>query len=250
MSLYVLITGFGPPHWEHKLTLLENNLKTITAHPWTKCTIEIAQYASPRDYKIPTHLLDTYHATVHYAPGIVGEFIKRHAYQPEYDYILLLLDDVELINIDFPTALRYLKDFHLDVISPSLTSDSKYQYPYMQTEKINFDLKLTNVCEYFCMLFTIHGFLPYYNAITLDNPWMWGLDLILGKHLYMTVGIANHMHMKHWYKGESYQHQPDHNPYTQFLAYIARYNETPETLATQHAVRYYLYDALKPPSSP
>lgn len=245
MALYVLITGFGPPHWDHKLQILENNLQKITNYPWTTCDIHLCQYVSPRDYQIPKSLQDQYRLTIHYNPGIVGEFILKHA-QPEtlthYDYVLLLLDDIELQDFHIPTLLKYIHQFNLDIISPSLTQDSKYQYDYLLSTNYTFHLKITNVCEYFCMLFKRESFTNYYNAILPENPWMWGLDLILHKHLKLNVGIANQILMKHWYKNDSYASRTDFNPAEGFHKQIKLYNETPDSLAMQKAVRYFVVD--------
>jgi len=240
--LFVLISGFGPPHWEHKLAILKNNLTKITSFPWEKIKITICQYADPEEYKIPEELLQEYPVSVVYEKGIVGEFIKRHA-SPEairgFDYVLLLLDDIELIHMDFAKAIQYQQELLLDIVSPSLTTDSKIQYTYMLQEHRPFDVKITNVCEYFCMLFPASSYPSYYRHIDLENPWMWALDLILHKHLGLRVGILNHYCMKHWYKTESYGMCPDIDPLLCFHRYIKRYGETAEGLAGQKAVRGY-----------
>lgn len=245
MSLYVLITGFGPPHWEHKIKILENNINKIQSYPWTKLNITICQYVSHEEYQIPEDLINKYNLDVIYQPGIVGQFIKRHA-KPEnikeFDYLLLLLDDIELINIDFAKMIKYQAEFNLDIISPSLTRDSKFQYPYLLQDTHNYHLKITNVCEYFCMFFKKEHFHTYYEYIYDDNPWMWGLDLILVKHLGLKIAVLNQMAMKHWYKNESYSSRPDVNPAEGFHRFISRFNETPDSLATQVAVKYFIVD--------
>jgi hypothetical protein len=241
----VLITGFGPPHWNHKLEILETNLEKITKHPWTDINIKVCQYASPRDYHIPESLIEKYKLDVIYEPGIVGDFIRKHANPVNiinYDYLLLLLDDIELIDIDFNKLIKYQKEFNLDILSPCLTVDSKFQYPYLLHEPVNYQLKLTNVCEYFCMFFKTSLFDKYYNYIYEDNPWMWGLDLVLGKHLGLKIGIVNSMQMKHWYKNESYNDRLDVNPAEGFHRFINRFNETPDSLALQRSVNYYIVD--------
>lgn len=243
MSLYVLITGFGPPHLEHKLQILENNLEKIAHYPWTKLTIKIAQYISPDLFKIPETLIAKYSLEIIYEPGIVGEFIKRHAHPSVlqgYDYLLLLLDDVELQNIDFTKVIQYQKDLYLDVLSPVMSHDSKYQYQYMRKDNTNADIKVVTVCEYFCMFFPVDCFPIYYQHITLDNPWMWGLDLVLYKHLKLNIGLMNQFTMKHWYKSEAYALRPDADPVTGFHTCIARYGETPISLSEQKAVRYFV----------
>jgi hypothetical protein len=251
MALFVLITGFGNPHWEHKLTILENNLKKITAYPWAYVDITICQFEDPNKYKIPQVLIDTYKLNIKYEAGIVGHFIKRWANPVTlkgYDYVLLLLDDIELINMDFKKLLSYQKEFGLDILSPCLTLDSKYQYKYLlHMPSSNVNLKIASVCEYFCMFFPISSFSKYYEHVHEDNPWMWGLDLVLHKHLGMKIGILNTMQMKHWYKSESYELRPDADPAEGYHRCIKRYGETPDSLANQIAIRYYIIETPIPP---
>ena len=244
-SLFVLITGFGPPHWEHKMQILESNLEKICSYKWERITIKVCQYVSPRAYNLPATLLEKYPTLeVIYETGIVGEFIKRHANPVQlapYDYVLLLLDDVELINIDFEKVIQYQKDLKLDIVSPTMTPDSKYQYPYLLQDNNPAQVKVTSVCEYFCMFFPLPSFRIYYQHITLDNPWMWGLDLVLHKHVGLTIGLLNEYTMKHWYKSECYAVRPDVNPAEGFHRCISRYGETADRLAEQRAVRYVVY---------
>ena len=251
MALFVLITGFGNPHWEHKVSILENNLKKITAYPWNYVDITICQYEDPNRYQIPKNLIDTYKLTIKYEKGIVGQFIKKWANPISlkgYEYVLLLLDDIELVNIDFEKLLTYQKEFNLDIATPCLTLDSKYQYSYLlHMPSPNLSLKIANVCEYFCMFFPLSSFATYYEHIYEDNPWMWGLDLVLYKHIGMKVGLLNNFQMKHWYKSEAYELRPDVDPAEGYHHFIKRYGETPDSLANQLAIRYYIIDPSIPP---
>lgn len=246
MSLFVLVSGFGEPHWDHKLKILENNLEKICSYPWTKLTIRICQYMKPEAYKIPLELFQKYPMIeVVCEGGIVGQFIKRNGdpeHLKEYDYVLLLLDDVELLNIDFSVILKYQKDHQLDIISPCLSLDSKYQYKYLLHEPYTFDIKIASVCEYFCMFFEMEKYKRYYEHIHLDNPWMWGIDLIIEKHLHMKVGLLNKMLMKHWYKSECYALRPDADPVKGYENCINRYNETSDELCKQAPIKYYIID--------
>lgn len=254
-SLYVLISGFGVPHWDHKVAILKNNLEKIYDETiWKNIHVCICQYSDPNLYQIPNELKDTYSIEIIYEKGIVGEFIHRYASPSRivgYDYILCLLDDIELQQIKWDTMIRYVKDLDFDLLSPSLSLDSKHQYKYMLHEPYNLSsIKVTSCCEYFCIFANTKKFKKYYDHIDINNPWMWGLDLILKKHLGLKVGVVNTMIMKHWYKNESYQDCPLVNPMIGYDAIVAKYGETKEALANQTAVLYYIVDPTnisKPP---
>lgn len=245
-SLYVLITGFGAPHYEHKVDILRNNLKKIHEYPWKKVDICIYQYSDSDKYRIPIDLMVEYNINVIYQPGIVGQFLKQGVVAEkikEYDYILTLLDDVELMNPKWDTMIDYIKEFQFDLLSPCLTQDSKYQYEYMRyDEKLPVGLKVTPCCEYFCFFADTQRFQSYWMALEDKNPWMWGLDLILRKHLNIRVAIVTWFQMKHWYKNESYQDRPDVNPVEGFKYMMEKYNETADSLAQQCPIMYYIVD--------
>lgn len=254
-TLYVLISGFGTPHWEHKVEILKNNLEKIhDSNIWKKVHICICQYSDPQLCQIPNELKDKYSIEVIYEKGIVGEFIHRYASSDRisnYDYILCLLDDIELQQINWNLLTHYVKALEFDLLSPALSRDSKYQYSYMLHEPYNLSsIKVTSCCEYFCIFANTRNFKKYYEHVDPKNPWMWGLDLILTKHLGLKVGVVNTMIMKHWYKNESYHDRPDVSPMIGYDAIIEKYGETKEALAEQQAVLYYIVDPTniaKPP---
>jgi len=246
-SLYVLVTGFGLPHWDHKVSILKKNLHTIHQHPWKNIKITICQYTPRETHCIPKELIEQYNLNIIYEPGIVGEFMYHYA-KPEviaeYDYILTILDDIELLSFHWGKALQYINDFDLDILSPSLSRDSKFQYPYMlQDTDNNYSLKITTCCEYFCFLAKTTKFKKYYQHLDLENPWMWGIDLILRKHAGLTVAVLNCMVMKHWYKNESYSTALA-NPVKGFEKCMLKYNENADDLAKQIPIVYIIFDPM------
>lgn len=254
-SLYVLISGFGTPHWDHKVAILKNNLERIhDMTVWKKIKVCICQYSDPLIYQLPNEWMELYDIEIIYEKGIVGEFIHRYATPSRiagYDYILCLLDDIELQQIQWDPMIRYVKDLDFDLLSPSLSLDSKHQYKYMLHEPYNLStIKVTSCCEYFCIFASTRNFKKYYDHVDPNYPWMWGLDLILKKYLGLKVGVVNTMVMKHWYKNESYQDCPNIQPMIGYDAIVAKYGETKEALAEQSAVLYYIVDPTniaKPP---
>ena len=100
-------------------------------------------------------------------------------------------------------------------------------------------LCITTVLEYFCYFMRPTSYQKYYHHINGErNPWMWGLDMLLHRHIHLKLGIINHMTMKHWYKNESYKYRPDANPGDGYNYIIERYNETSDSLANQCAILY------------
>lgn len=240
-KLFVLVPGFGSPNAEHKLEILRSNLSKIRSHSWTVCHIVICAY----DQTVFPDLVEyDPNITVVRGPGIVGQFIKKHAPPSKvgsYDYCMLLLDDVELIDNWSWQQILYLKNtFHLNIVSPSLTATSKYEYSYMLESQNSTKLKITSACEMFCYVMDTMSYQVYYNFITDENPWLWGIDLVVHKHIGFTIGLLNKITMHHHYKGTCYDKFPDVQPYERFLNFLKQFNETPTTLAALPAVNYWI----------
>ncbi len=241
-SIHVFISGFGSPHLEHKLQILRSNMAIIERHPWGKIQYTICCYD------------DSDLSSIEMLPNvriirdklIVGQFLKKYLVpytaDTHYTYLLCMLDDIELHNdVDFEYLIHYTKMFNINLLSPSMTHNSKYQFPYIlhETQLTMPCIKITAALEYFCYFTTPSSYADYYIHISADkNPWMWGLDMLLYKHCGLTLGIANHMTMTHWYKNESYPHRPDANPCDGYNYVLERYNETTDSLANQPSVLY------------
>jgi hypothetical protein len=67
---------------------------------------------------------------------------------------------------------------------------------------------------------------------------MWGLDMLLYKHIDLKLGIVNHMTMKHWYKNENYSTRTDVNPCDGYNYILDKYKETTDALANQPSILY------------
>ena len=265
MSLFVIVPGFGAPHIEKKREILKSNLAILRSHPWTSLEVVVCAYdtqESTHDTHVSTH--DT-HVSTHdthvstydsqestpirwiHEKGVVGDFIRRHA-NPTTDYVMILLDDVELQpDVNFTQLLAFQRQFQFDILSPTLTRKSKYQFEYMRTNPFEpYDIKVTACCECFCLFFPIHAYQKYRALLSPENPWLWGLDMMLWKVFGFKIGMLNRMTMMHHYKGESYAaHLP--NPAEGYQYEIKKYNVNNDDLVNQPAEHYWI---TKNPAEP
>jgi len=249
MSLFIIIPGFGGPNVPHKISILENNLRILNASQ-LEIHIRICVYDRYYFTILPEYLLNNTKITWIYNKGVVGEHIINHA-KPNLDipkdtkYIMILLDDVELQeNVNISKMIHYIEDFNLDILSPSLTHDSKFQFQYMLhvSEKCA-DIIITSACEMFCYIMPYASYSnKYFSQIEKDNPWMWGMDMMLYKYFNIKVGIANNMQMKHHYKGISYTTPSLPDPFIGQTYLFKKYNTSMEELSKQKAVRYIIQE--------
>lgn len=245
-SLHVFVSGFGSPHIEEKIRILWNNMSNINRYKWSKIQYTICCYDNSDMTQFEKHS----NITIIRDRLIVGQYIQKYLVpgteSTSYDYILCILDDIELQNdIDWGKIIHYSRYFQIDIISPSMTLDSKYQFIYMLHDKNHSTncIKITAALEYFCYFMTSESYNKYYPHVDGNrNPWMWGLDMVLNKHLCLRLGIINHMTMKHWYKNESYSLHPETNPCDGYNYVLKKYNDTTDGLAMQKSIFYIIYD--------
>lgn len=256
-GLFVLIPGFGSPHLEHKLQILKNNVAalndllalgvferialTICVYEPGFCLPELTEWMSPR-----TAL------QVIYEPGIVGQFMHRHA-DPEglnilrMSHCLVLLDDVELTHS--PTApfpwLKMINDYdrlHLNLLSPTMTHDSKCLFPYLlQRNAVADRVAITSAAEMFCYYMDAATWSRYYAELSPEHPWLWGIDLVLTKHLGFRVGLAHYATFRHHYQTVPTDNADTRARFKAMEDYLATYGETQASLATQPAVLEDIY---------
>ena len=162
------------------------------------------------------------------------------------EYILILLDDVELREtVNFDKMLKYMSDFDFDILSPSLTHNSKYQFNYMlQIPTTDDTLLMTNACELFCYFMKYSSYMSkYFPMIETENPWLWGMDMMLYHYFHLKVGIMNSMTMMHHYKNEAYQSDSSlPNPFIGQKHLFTKYNTSMDELSKQKAIRYIIYE--------
>jgi hypothetical protein len=251
-SLFVIVPGFGNPHIQEKIRILESNLQRIRTFPWTQVCIRVCVYDNHAMPNIPTHLRQDPDIEWICTSGIVGQFI--HQYAPPnvvatFDYCMILLDDIELqSNVDFAHLMDVHQLFQLDMYAPSMTLDSKYQFEYMLTQPTQpYLMKVVPACEAFCYFIPSQHYARYYQHIDpQQNPWLWGMDMCMYKCLEIRVGILNTMTMKHYYKNECYHLRPDASPCEGYEFVLRKHGVTSEELAEQPAVMYYIVENARP----
>lgn len=242
-SLFVIIPGFGRPNADIKNQILSLNLSKICSYKWDKLKIRICAYD---DTSLTLSTDYDEHVEIMRTPGVPGDFLKAFATADDvaaYDYVLILYDDILLLpNLDIGKMIELKEFFRLDVMSPSLSLDSEHVYKYMLTNPNGgYDLKITPCCELFCYLINREAYKKYYEHIDCqNNPWLWGLDLIVGCKIGLRIGIMNTMNMKHFFALTCYKNCPDRDPQEGFNFTLKKYDVTVEQLAQQPEALFYI----------
>jgi 3,5-epimerase/4-reductase len=200
MNFLLVIPGYGGKEWKQKSDYINssiNKLKT-TAPENSKFTIKIFNYdSSPNNFNFGEFEEKK-------EPGILGEFIYKYI-KPDlvkkFDYVILMLDDIILQdNFNLTKALHILKSNNLDLISPSLTTDSIHSHieTLIDSDYKNNKNKIGRVCnfiEFFLYIIPSTSYEKYYSLFNQNTKWMWGMDFCMDNLLKMC--ILDNMNMKH-----------------------------------------------------
>jgi len=256
-SLFVLVPGWGAPHLAEKTEILAKNIARISSYPWSSVSVRVCVYDSAPEARLdPCEIREAFGAAqnviteVFYESGAPGDFVRRFA-SPEdpvvssADYALLLLDDVELQpDTDFAELLRYQREFGPAIVSPTLTRDSLHVFPHMLSGAAAAAgvaapgaAVVTPVCEFFAYFMDTETTLPRYHAfLDRENPWMWGMDLVLHRRMGIKAILAGRATMRHHFKGSGAAPET----FAARRAYLAKHGETEESAARQAAFLYSL----------
>jgi hypothetical protein len=206
-NILVIIPGVGDPYFPVKKDILTKNINIIKK-----------TFSGNIDFKIFNYSDNTFPAEIPVIKekGIIGEYLYKYitpSLVKDYNYILVLLDDIELVegyNID--NMIFMLEELSLDIISPSLTSNSKYTWEFMlENNNYKNKLRIVNFCECFCYLMSQESYIKYYSLLDKETYWLWGIDMVL-YNMGFKMGIYNEYKINHHFKSESYYpHLP--NPF-------------------------------------
>lgn len=219
--LRVIVPGFGSPALDLKTRLLRQNLESIRASgAFSAVDVQVMQYdAAP-------HPLDGV-TTIHRPGAKLGTFLADACAPSQlapHDLVLLILDDIEILGQPWRAMVRALE--YCDVVSPTLSDDSKCVYPYMRRDPGgDDDLRIGPACEFFCYLMKPDAYATWHAHVSTDNPWCWGLDLVIGQPLGTGMGLRvsrmPRVEMRHHLAGTAYA--ADDTPMQDCLRYLRKH---------------------------
>jgi hypothetical protein len=94
------------------------------------------------------------------------------------------MDDVKIFDMKLREMIRIKERLNISVISPKIINST---YTYMH---IHNDVTINNFLEIYLLLLNPSDFNHFIGLYTIDNRWMWGIDLLFG-HFNIKAGVAN-----------------------------------------------------------
>jgi hypothetical protein len=190
------VAALGSNNLDKKLAILYNNLNYIHNDIQTDFDVIINCYDN---YDVINNYMTQFkfisNKMFHNKSGVLTELFLTNPYNhmlKDYDYILFILDDVEIQNVNINNMIAVKKKYNIEIISPGVIN-ATHKFMYSHNNKI---LTINNALEVFCLLLSYNDFVRFLSMHTIKNKWMWGADFLFG-HYNIKAGVYFDNYVKH-----------------------------------------------------
>lgn len=192
MRLLYYIACIGNPDLDIKTEILISNLNYIYSDIQCSFDVCINCYETDKSkcanlYGILDGLDFIQYYYVYVKAGVLTELFLTNPHNKlvdNYDYILFLMDDVKIFDMKLREMIRIKELLNISVISPKIINST---YTYMHLHN---DVTINNFLEIYLLLLTPSDFNRFIGLYTMENKWMWGIDLLFG-HFNIKAGVVN-----------------------------------------------------------
>jgi len=207
MRILYYLAAFGGDTDNIKYNILQYNLEYIYKNIECKFSIIINFYDNNnKNVKEKIRKLEFLEHIYFYDKiGVLTELFLTCPYNniiKLYDYVLFILDDVKIINLDIYELIKIKKTYDIIILSPKVINSS---HAFMNNEDENL-LTINNILEIYCILLTPHEFKTFCNIHTIQNKWMWGVDHLFG-YYKISAGIIYKYCVSHELPSKSNQNE-------------------------------------------
>jgi hypothetical protein len=196
MKFVYYLAAIGHRGLAVKLNILEKNLNYIHSLLNTNFDIVVNCYNSEDvvyNFVQQFPFLST--KMFHNKPGVLTELFLTNPYNAtlsNYDYILFMLDDVEIQELNLREMINIKEKYQIDILSPKvINSTHSFMNSYANTT-----LTINNALEVYCLLLKYKDFQRFLSIHTIENKWMWGADFLFG-YYNIKAGVYNNSSVKH-----------------------------------------------------
>jgi hypothetical protein len=218
MSSRILVcwTGLGEGNLAEKEQWIAENLQIIEATKGDNVVEYLAFSYNNKVVKLPDLI------KVIYRKGIVFQYMFEELIpeqlREKYDYVLLLLDDINLhTSFSLDEYIQIYKRNNLNVLQCALDARTKLSHKWMLVDPLREIGRVTNMAEYFIYLMDMDSYEKYYKTfLSKYTFWGWGIDLNLWNVGKLRVGILDKWPIWHRILGSSYSSSTK-NPYWELI---------------------------------
>lgn len=196
MRFVYYLAAIGHRGLEVKLNILAKNLNYIYSLLNTNFDIVVNSYNSEDVvYNFVQQFTFLNKKMFHNKPGVLTELFltnPHNASLSNYDYILFMLDDVEIQELNLQEMINIKEKYNIEILSPKVINST---HAFMNSYA-NHILTINNALEVYCLLLKYKDFQRFLSIHTVENKWMWGADFLFG-YFNIKAGVYNRSSVKH-----------------------------------------------------
>lgn len=195
MNILYYLPAIGNNNIDKKHEILLHNLNYIYNNIQKKFSISINFYTVSEEIKDSIkslHFIENIY--IYEKSGVLSELFltnPHNEYIHLYDYILFVLDDVKIINMDIQRMIDIKNKYSIEIFSPKILNST---HSFMNS---NNKLTINNFLEIYLLLLTPADFIKYCSINTIENKWLWAVDFLFGyyniKSCVINDFVAQHM---------------------------------------------------------
>jgi len=192
MRLLYYIACIGNPDLDIKTEILISNLKYI--YDDIQCNFDVCINCYETDEGTYTNLISTVNGLgfidkcyCYVKAGVLTEVFLTNPHNKivdHYDYIMFIMDDVKIFDMKLHEMIRIKELLNIRIISPKIIN-STHAFMYIHN-----DVTINNFLEVYLLMLTPGDFNRFIGLYTIENRWMWGIDLLFG-HFNIKAGVVN-----------------------------------------------------------
>ena len=201
LKICYYLTAIGETNYEKKIKNLIDNINILTKNtPNIIIDLVYNCYEIDKEGYLEKIMKPYINGEIygHIQKGILVElWLSNKMKFDKYDYMIFILDDVQLaLDFKLHELIEKKNEGYIDIISPCVFNSS---HKYMHQHPPNTNFAITGEIELYCYIMTPKDFENYKSTLIIENPWSWGNNSILRYHNFK-LGIDYKNSCKHLFR--------------------------------------------------
>ena len=161
--------------------------------------------------------------------GLYNVLSKCQNIVDNYDYVIVMLDDVEIVKLDLYQIIKIYEQYNFDILSPSVSFDSVWSHmnmKYLNKKQVN----VVKCLELFYYFMKPCVYKKWCSIMTDDNHYGWGIDCNMYTLLNFRLGINHENYIRHLKINRNYYDVAEN----QMIEWLKKHNKTNKTLLNDY----------------
>lgn len=181
-NILYYLASIGNNNYKIKQSIFFSNIKKISENLGKKIDTIINIYTPDDDFeKEIKKCLYINNSYIYNKKGILCQLFKNNPYNHLincYDYVIFIVDDVEIKNINLKEMIKIKIDNGIDILSPKILNCT-HDWLLQNFRRKN-TIRITNSLEFYFYFVDAQTLIKIFSLHDEKNPFLWGVDFLLG----------------------------------------------------------------------